>query len=470
MSEEAVVERPPEVADEVVDAAPKSTAVALFSGLNRIAAGLDALRKEHDAADWDVETTAGEEAARRFRKRCVGIRASADAAYEMANQPILKQQKDARTLRDSIKQTVAEIEKPWDVAITAKEQRKAAEKAAREEAERKRIAAIRERIATIQGMALSVATAGSVAIADKMAELEAVTITEELFGDFAPEAEGAAMRAASELAKLHAAAVEREELAARLEREQAELKRQQEELARKREAEAAAARIKSDRLAAITGAVVRAVGKPSAEVARIIAELEALAPTEAEDGDIRGAHAEALRNLETFRVAAAGAEEALAARARREAEELAERNRQWQALEESRRQQKAQQDAFEEERAAARKKLEDDQRALAEQIAAATPTPPAAEPEPEPDPSTMPAGGVDALDVLAAAGEPAAQEVAAAIEQSAAEEPAAQPQRPTDLQILQLIAGAFNVTTEVALWWVAALDVAAEAARIGGRA
>lgn len=209
----------PEVADEVVEAASKSTAVALLGPLQKIRASLVTLAAEAKA--FDLSTTAGDKEARAFRARCVSVRTSADRAYESANAPVLQAQKDARELRDAIKASVALIEDPIDAAIVAKEEavkaeriRKAASEKLRQEAHATAVLAIRERVLTLAGMSAEL-------IGQAIAALAIEDVGAERFEEFATAASRAKDETLAKLRDMHAAQVEHEAQRER-ERQQAE--------------------------------------------------------------------------------------------------------------------------------------------------------------------------------------------------------------------------------------------------------
>lgn len=351
-----------EVADEVVEAAVQGTALAMITGLRKIELGLAAVKAESDAATWDVETTVGEKAAREFRAKCVKLRTSADAVYETHNKPLLAAQRDARDLVKQIKAFVDPIEQAWGAKITAKEERKASEKAAREQAERERINTIRARIAVITSAIVGVATGTAQQILARHDEISALPITEELYGDFIDEASGCVMRATGELRLLHARVLEREQQDEALKQRAADLARQEAELIARqnaqREADLAEQRrvaIIQNRLAVISERRTDILyGCKSAAATRLsIANLEAVAVTTEAFQEFSD-QAEALKReaLEAGRIVL---------QSRIDAEESAAR--QAQLAEATLRQQaelKRQMDAFEAEKAAAKKKIDDE--------------------------------------------------------------------------------------------------------------
>lgn len=433
MSDSAVIEREPEVADEVVGPAASGTALALVNPLQSIKDGLAALKAESDSATWDVETTAGEAAAREFRQRCVKIRTATDAAYERGNKPLLEAQRQARTLVAAIKEAVSPIEAVWDKKIKDKEERKAREKAEREEAERKRLAEIRARIAAIAGAVLSVATSGSVQVKSKWDELSALEISEESFGDFAPEAEGAKLRALSELSTLLARRIEVEEGERKLAEERAELERRQADmLRREREAAAELERQRQE----VAAERERAEQAAAAERRR---QAEARAEQERRDAAARAEHK---RQVDAFEAERAAERERVATAQRVERERLAE-------IERVERQRQADIERAEQER------RDEEQRQRAAQIKAEA----AAQATPEPLAQAI-------AEEPAGQGADVAEYVEAHAEMAAAELPPGAPQRPSDAEILSVLCTAYAASPLDVIDWIEEFDIYEQALRV----
>ncbi|HOW46096.1 MAG TPA: hypothetical protein PLB26_00465 [Rubrivivax sp.] len=395
-----------EIASEVVGPAAGG-AVALLDPLRKIEAGLAALAEESATATWDVETAAGEAAAREFRARCVKVRTSAKAAYELGNKPLLDAQRQARELVGLINAAVDPVESLWDGRIKAKEERKAREKAEREQAERERVAAIRRAIDAISAAPAAAIGCTTAAQVDAMlASLEQTPITEGEFGEFLPEAEAARLRSYDAMLAMRRAAEAREAAAAAAEAEAARLRAEREELERQQ--------------------------------AELAAQHEAMRAEQVRQQQIAEAQRLAAERAQAERIAAERAEQArldAEARARREAE-AAELKRQ--------------QDAFEEERRIAREQIAAEQRKQREIEAARK------------------AEGERILAERAAAEKAEAERLEA--ERQAAEAiakaqaPAAQ--RPDDEEILHALCAAFGVPAQTALEWVAGFDVVKQHARI----
>ena len=417
MSEVDVVDGAVEVADEVVGPAAEGAKLALITPLQKIRAMVESVQLEGASAKWDIETTKGEDAARAFRARCVSIRTSADAAYTLANKPLLEIQAEARKLRDTIKAEIQAVEDVWDSRIRAKEKRKAEEKAAREKAEREREAAIRKSIADISASVLSVVAADSSAIEARLKEVQAIEITADTFGLFVDAAEGARLRATTELNMLLAKAVQREQEARQIEEERRELARQQKEIERQR--------LEAERLVREGKARADAEQRRIDE-ARMAEELRAAEVAAAEQARIAEARAAEERRVEAERAQ------------RMRLEEEAERQREAERLE-----LKRQQDAFEEEKRIERERIEAERRREAE-----------AEAERRAEADRI----VAEREAAAAAGM-----------QGAGTKTEGQPDaasRPSDAEILAVICSAYQVSELTALSWISELDVAAESNRI----
>jgi hypothetical protein len=221
-----VAEMTPDIidrADEVVDAAPP-TALAPLTPLERIKAGLEAVTAEAaqlDLSPTAIATTAGDEAVRTFRRKCVRLRTAADEAYETLNRPMLDMQRRARALLADIKTAIEAVEGPADAAIKVAEAAAEQRRLARLEEQRKRIAALRERIDSIAGIARRAVGKTSADITAKIQLAVALDIGDD-FGDLKAEAERVRTDTLTSLRELLVATAESE---AQAERAQAERER-----------------------------------------------------------------------------------------------------------------------------------------------------------------------------------------------------------------------------------------------------
>jgi hypothetical protein len=390
--------RATEVADEVVG--PATTAVAEFNQIEASLAELSSMFEE----EFDLTTTKGNQAARSLRAKVVTLRTSLDAMRLDKNRPHQAQIDANNELAKSIKKRIVALEEPLDAQIKADEQRRAIEKAAKEQAERERVAAIRARIEAIVPPADGLATASSDVINTALQALIAVPVTEELFAEFIDEAQGVKMRADAMLCTLLRGAQAREAAAAELARQQAEIARQREELEAQQRAQ------------------------------RAVAEERAQAQAKA---DAEAAERERAADIERQRIA----DEAAASAAR--AEEL-----------------KRQEDAFAEEQRVARQKL-DDERAEMERkrqadLAEIAARQAAETPADDPDFREVAGLPVTELQPVAHAGTPQLSMVEAAGGST----------RPHDDEILELLCDTYGVSESEALEWLTHFDVDAQVSRL----
>jgi hypothetical protein len=216
-------------------------------------AALTDLRDRFKNVVFDVTTTKGDKEARAARMELVGLRTSLEKKRKEIKEPALEH---CRMIDAEAKRITAEIvalEKPIDDQIKAEELRKAAEKAAKEEAERQRIANLQERIAEIRGAVAAAAMGCSPALVlEHIGDIERIAI-DESFEDFQPLAQAAKDETLNKLRQIHAQAVEREAEAARLAAEREELarlrKEQEERAAQERARIAAEQKAEAERIA-----------------------------------------------------------------------------------------------------------------------------------------------------------------------------------------------------------------------------
>jgi hypothetical protein len=459
MSTTESTEPPVEVASEVVDAAPKGKEVAHFDELARINAGLAALQKESDEATWDIDTTKGEEEARRFRKKCVTLRSSVDAAYERCNAPLLKSQREARDLVKKIQGVVEKIEGVWDAKITAKEQRKAAEKKAREEAEAARIAAIRTKIADLSKSAVSVAAGTAEDIQLVLDQLAGSQVTEEEFAEFIDEATAVWVKATRDLQQLHSAAVAREEEAARLARQREELAAEAQRQEQARQEQQRRDEAKRAILNVVMEITLGAVGKTSEAITPFLERGKALAAEAAALGDEQAIAAVATANekITDMQVAAAEAERRQREHNKQVMRQNEEANAQFRRLEDSHRelvqrqqQHQEQVDAFAAEKAEASKAVVAEKEEVATGAAAEldrlSQETAANDPAPE------------VVQQTAAETAPPVEAAAPAVEPPAAPAPPADTPRPTDAELVNVVALTFGVSHKLAADWLSTFD------------
>lgn len=240
----------PQVASEVVEAAPTQQRVAAY---NKTEAGLAKLRDKFQGATFDLTTTKGDKEARQARKELVTLRTTLEALRKEKKAPHLAA---CKLLDDEAKRINGEIlalEKPIDEQIRADELRREQERAQREAEERARMEKARARISEIQRMSASVMSGTSIQIRARIDEVKAIVIDESEFGDLTGAATSTVEMVVMQLESLLSTVVMREEQAeamrkqreeheAALRKQQEELEAQRAELERQREeAEQAAA-------------------------------------------------------------------------------------------------------------------------------------------------------------------------------------------------------------------------------------
>lgn len=241
----------PQVASEVVEAAPTQQRVAAY---NKTEAGLAKLRDKFQGATFDLTTTKGDKEARQARKELVGMRTSLEALRKEKKAPHLAA---CKLLDDEAKRITNEIlalEKPIDEQIRADEARREQERAQREAEERARLEKARVRISEIQRMAASVMAGTSDQIRARITEVKSIVVDEAEFGDLAGAAASTVEMVSMQLESLLSTVVMREEQAEAMRKQQEEhdaaLRKQQEEheaALRKQQEELAAQRAELER-------------------------------------------------------------------------------------------------------------------------------------------------------------------------------------------------------------------------------
>lgn len=221
------------------------TVVTEIAEYSQTAASLSDLRHRFLGVAFNVSTTKGMDEAKKARQEVKGYRTALENKRKEIKAPALER---CRLIDDEAKTITAallEIEEPIDQQIKAEEARKEAEKAAKAEAERQRVAAIRTQIDTIKNHAAFAVGKSADAILKILSGVEGFEIGED-FQEFKPEAEQAKAETLDKIKALHEAQVQHESEQARIAAERAELTRLRAE-AEAREREAAAARAEQER-------------------------------------------------------------------------------------------------------------------------------------------------------------------------------------------------------------------------------
>lgn len=306
------------------------TVITEIAEYSQTAAALSDLRHRFLGVAFNVSTTKGMDEAKKARQEVKGYRTALEAKRKEIKAPALER---CRLIDDEAKTITAallELEEPIDQQIKAEEARKEAEKAAKAEAERQRVAAIRVQIETIKNHAAFAVGKSADAILKILSGVEGFEIGED-FQEFKPEAEQAKAETLDKLKTLHTAQVEHEAEQARIAAERAELAKLRAE-AEAREREAAAARAEQERKDREAREAVEREQAAKLAAERAAHEAELRKQREAQEAELKAqreaqakaeAEARAIREAEEKRLAAERAEIArqqAEARARAEAE------------------------------------------------------------------------------------------------------------------------------------------------------
>ena len=385
------------------------TAIAEY---NPIAAGLADLRTRYENVAWDLRTVKGNNDARAARKELVSLRTGLEAKRKELKEPVLERAKLIDSEAKRITAELLKIETPIDEQIKADEARRETERREREAAEAKRVASIMVRINAIASMPADLAGRSWIVIENAIQDLQNAPKFD--FAEFAEQAENTTRATVVRLNELADASKAAEDAARKLAEERAELARQQAEAKRLAEVEAAkvaeAQRIERERLAAER----KEMERQQAEAARVLAEQQRIERDRIEaeraeqvrkDAEVRRIQAERDR---IEREAHAAEQAKIDAENKRVADELAQQQAKIDA-------QRAEIDR------AAREQQEREQAA-----------------------------------VQAAVQAQAEKEAAAKKAVTAAD-----PARPTDVQIVELLAGHYRVHPVEVIGWLRGIDFAA---------
>jgi hypothetical protein len=264
-----------------------------------IEAALNQFRGRYAGRVYDVTTAAGMKDARAARMEVRSARTELERVRKSIKEPALRRCQLIDSEAKRITAALVEIEDPIDECIKAEETRKEREKAEREAAEKRRVDEIQARITALHRAPNW--GDGSAEIKQAIAEIEAVTITEDKFFEFGLAAEAVKFNTLSTLRAALATVLEKEQAAelARIAREAEE----QRIAAERAEHERVMAEEKAARDAAA------AEQRANLEAAR--AEQEAILAAERAELDAR----KAAEKAERERVEAEDAAEARAQRA-----------------------------------------------------------------------------------------------------------------------------------------------------------
>lgn len=208
-----------------------------------IAAALAALRQRLDKVVYDVTTPAGMAIARKDRAEIRTLRGKLETARVEVKRDALEYGRKVDATAKDIREALEALEANPDAQITAWEESKERERAAKEQAERERVDGIRAKIADIARKPVLALGATTETLRRLVGELDAVQIEVPVFLEFAREAEGTRATALLALKDALAKSEKADADAAALKEAQAALAKQQaEERARDDERRALAAK------------------------------------------------------------------------------------------------------------------------------------------------------------------------------------------------------------------------------------
>ncbi len=196
---------------------------------SRTEVALADLRARFGNVVFDVKTSSGDKDARVARAEIKGYRTALETMRVDLKAPLLERQRliDAEAKR--ITAELLALEEPIDAQIKLEEKRKADEKAARELADKARIADIRKKLDELRAIPVGLMDATPEQLANAVADLEEFKATREVFGEFADEAHTACTDVVMKVSEMHRAAIRRAEEAAQLASERAALAKQRAE-------------------------------------------------------------------------------------------------------------------------------------------------------------------------------------------------------------------------------------------------
>jgi colicin import membrane protein len=286
-----------------------STQIAEYSATE---AGLTELRSRMANVIHDVTTRDGMTAARKDRRECVSLRVALEEIRKREKAPVLERGRLLDTEAKRIEAAILEIETPIDSQIITQEQREEAVRREKAEAEQRRIQKLRDRVAVIARIPLSLVGQPLNVLREMVATMNANEIDEAEFAELTTDAKAARETSLVQVRQMLDGAEKQAADSARLAQERAEFDQQQAAARKKQQEDEAAAKAKRDEEDRVAAAA-------RAEADRVAAAVRKKADDEAA----------AARKAEADRQAAITAEnERIAANLRREeAEKKAQHSR-----------------------------------------------------------------------------------------------------------------------------------------------
>lgn len=299
------------------------------AAFDKIAAGIAAIEKIHPSnLAIDVTSAAGMRQAIAGRAAWRDPRIAVEKARKAAKAPVLDLGRQIDAFASGLELALREGESNYDDQIKAEESRKEAERAAKAEAERVRVARHQAVIQYLRGIPADVATASAEKVLSELNSLVELEITTSL-EEFQGQAQLAKDETLDKLREMHAAALaheaeqarikaEQEAEAARIAAERAELTRLRAE-SEAREREAAAARADQERKDQEARAAIEREQAATLAAERAAQAEELRNQREAQEAELK-AQREAQAKADADAAAARRAEEARLAAERQEIE------------------------------------------------------------------------------------------------------------------------------------------------------
>ncbi len=268
------------------------------------------LRQKYENTVFDVVSTKGMIEARKARAEIREWRTGLENERKRIKADVLERGRMIDSEAKRLTTELVKLESPIDAQIQAEENRKEAEKQAKIEAERVRVATIQGLISDIRNIIVKAANQKSLDVADYLEMAKGIVI-DERFAETTQEAQDAKDTVITLLESLYADTVAKEEEQVRIVAERAELGRlRMEQEAREREAErqriegearARADQEKEDRR--IAGERAKLEADKKAEEKRIADQRKAAETRLAEESDTERKHLAELRASEEARIA-----------------------------------------------------------------------------------------------------------------------------------------------------------------------
>jgi Protein of unknown function (DUF1351) len=223
--------------------------VTIVTEYNPVAAALQELRDRYAGVIFPVDTKEGMSDAKDVKRRLTKLRTGLEALRVEIKAPALKRTQAIDAEAKAITAAIKAIEDPISQQIKIEEDRIEAEKEAKAEIERARIAAITEKIKGLRSLPLALAGESSDAILAELQALAHFEPSEAAFAEFTAECDTACHEVIGELHSLYERIKVQEDAAAAVEIERARIAEAQRVAAEELAIERAAMQAERDAMA-----------------------------------------------------------------------------------------------------------------------------------------------------------------------------------------------------------------------------